>query len=327
MTTSSIGTNSRNYSTIALWWAACPANLVTATQTWEGECYNDSEFALTTTLTLSGVTTSDTYYPELRCAAGHSFVDNANKLTNALRYNQANGVAIKQSVNWQPAMTLNNSYLRLTGLQIFINGNYTQYINLFAPTMILRNCIFQKRTNTYEIVNNTGATLINCVLMTAGNGPAVLAYNSASKLYNCTLISLGSSSLGINKVYGGADSSIVKNCAIFGFSTAMDPGSWGAGTDYNASDDDTLPAGTHNLTSLTFANQFQNVAGASTLDLRTKTGNSLVAGTRDQTNTNDLDIVGQARSTTTPTIGAWEYVVGFSFLPILQRKTNTLLRR
>lgn len=35
-------------------------------------------------------------------------------------------------------------------------------------------------------------------------------------------------------------------------------------------------------------------------------------GTRDQTHTGDVDIVGTSRSTSTPTIGAWEYSSGAS---------------
>jgi hypothetical protein len=76
-TTSTIGTASRNYSTIQAWHDAF------STGGWIGECYNDAEFVEDVTMT--GKTTSATDYIELRTASGQSFRDHANKLTNALR--------------------------------------------------------------------------------------------------------------------------------------------------------------------------------------------------------------------------------------------------
>src|SRR5947209_3758092 len=94
--TKSIGSaGGRDYSTIALFIAALPANLVTADQQWIGECYNDSEFAIGSALAFSGITTDATRNIILRCASGQSFNDNAGKATNALRYNQTNGVGIR----------------------------------------------------------------------------------------------------------------------------------------------------------------------------------------------------------------------------------------
>jgi hypothetical protein len=62
------------------------------------------------------------------------------------------------------------------------------------------------------------------------------------------------------------------------------------------------------LVSKTFSNQFQSITSGSE-DFRVKAGADLInAGVRDQTYTNDLDIVGTTRSTTTPNIGAWEFL-------------------
>jgi hypothetical protein len=41
----SIGSNGRDYATIAAWFAAIPGNIVTLDQEWIGELYNDSLFA------------------------------------------------------------------------------------------------------------------------------------------------------------------------------------------------------------------------------------------------------------------------------------------
>jgi len=341
MTTSSIGSNSRNYATIPIWWAACPANLVTATQTWVGELYKDTVFEITFSgITLSGVTTSATYYAELRCASGQSFNDNANKLTNALRYNASNGVGILQTSAYLTVLTINCDYFNLIGVQIKSPSGYgasSRALMLTGTNIIVSNSIFECGGG-YAVVNMTstaGSKIINSVIVASASATGAVSTNYVNfYLYNCTLInSAGSAGTGVVKQsHASTNSSVVKNCAIFGFATSMTTGTWGADTDYNATDDaDAFPAGSNNLISLTKADQFENVAGLSTLDLRVKSGNSLGAGTRDQTNTNDLDIVGQSRSTSTPTIGAWEYVVAvvFSFLPIFNKKfitNNTLLR-
>jgi hypothetical protein len=69
----------------------------------------------------------------------------------------------------------------------------------------------------------------------------------------------------------------------------------------------TKSANVHTDIVLTVSNQFENI-GSGTEDFRVKAGADLInAGVRDQTYTNDLDIVGTTRSLTTPTIGAWEY--------------------
>jgi hypothetical protein len=163
------------------------------------------------------------------------------------------------------------------------------------------------------MVTAAGSKVVNSVIIASAASTGAVSTNYVNfYLYNCTLINTaGSTGVGVTKQgHASTNSSVVKNCAIFGFGTAITSGTWGADTDYNATDDgDAFPAGSNNL----------------------KSGNDLVAGTRDQTNTNDLDIVGQARSTSTPTIGAWEHAVavGFSFLPIFNKKfitNNTLLR-
>jgi hypothetical protein len=327
MTTSSIGSNSRNYATIALWWAACPANLVTATQTWEGECYNDSEFSLSASVNFLGVTQNATYFAELRCAAGHSFTDHANKLTNALRYNQSNGVAITNSAGYARCFGSIGAYMKIIGLQIKVTSNSSC---LYYLTGTVLNCILQTGASSRKIglENQPGSRIINSCLIMQSMDNAVQMIGGTHYIKNCTIFYLNATS-GSALVQSYTTSCIVSNCAIFNCTTAFS-GTWGSGTDYNATSASSLPTGTHNLTSLTTADQFENVSSLSTLDLRAKSSGSLDgAGTRDQSYTNDLDIVGQSRSTSTPTIGAWEYVTGFSFLPVFNKKfitNNTLLR-
>jgi hypothetical protein len=84
-----------DYSTLQAWEDACPANLVTADQIWQGQCKNQ-EFALNATvLNIAGTTTDATRYIELTTEAGASFRDHASKATNALRYDATKGAGIR----------------------------------------------------------------------------------------------------------------------------------------------------------------------------------------------------------------------------------------
>jgi hypothetical protein len=152
--------------------------------------------------------------------------------------------------------------------------------------------------------------MVNCVIIdkqTTPSGVTVRCDGYASIL-NCTIVrdsGLTGTTTGINETTGATP--LIKNTAVFGFTTAVATGTYDAASDYNASDDTTTP-GSNSLDSLTYASQFQDTAG-SDCDFRALSSGSLDgAGTRDQTNTNDLDIIGQSRSTTAPTIGAWEVV-------------------
>jgi hypothetical protein len=97
----------------------------------------------------------------------------------------------------------------------------------------------------------------------------------------------------------------VSNCAIFGCATAIQSGG-SLGAEYCATDAATFGiAGTGNVEALVYADQFVSAFN----DFRAKASGSLDgAGLRVQSATNDVDIVGRARSTSAPTIGAWEVI-------------------
>lgn len=123
--TSSIGTASRDYSTIQAWEDASPADLTSVDQIWRGECYNDATFsnAGSTVLTVSGTTTDSTRYKELTCAAGQSFSDNASVQTNALACSQSNGVLLTASGSFQSVVQINEANFHISGLQIAQTGS------------------------------------------------------------------------------------------------------------------------------------------------------------------------------------------------------------
>ena len=67
--TETIGTDTRDFSTIIAWEAALPSNLVTADEIRIGECYKDSVFT-DNDLVINGLTTDGTRYVQLIAAMG-----------------------------------------------------------------------------------------------------------------------------------------------------------------------------------------------------------------------------------------------------------------
>lgn len=303
--TNTIGTSSRNYSTLQAWEDACPANLVTDDKIWRGECYNDSEFttAGNNLLSMGGITTDSTRYLELTAASGQSFADHANKTTNALDYNQSYGVAIRTTGSYGNGAVGLNSYARLSRVQIKADASNSYTLDCGGNNRIT-GCIIRNAASSANkpiVFFSSSDHLINCLLI----GAAGLQVQGTPTLHNCTVIGNGGTAFQCS--YGATV--VATNTAVYNF-TSMIGGSGGftSGSNYNSTD---LSAptnwGANSQASKTFSSQFQNT----TTDFRTKSTADLVgAGTREQTYTADLDIIGSARSTTVPWIGAFEIAAG-----------------
>jgi hypothetical protein len=310
----------KDYASIAAWLAGAntvyPSGLVVADVIWKGVLYKEGggtngEWSITSETAITTICDS-TRYLWLTAAPGASFTDNANKLTNALRYNNANGVAVLSAVSglgvFKTDSVANNQKLVVTGIQF--SGTGTAYFGYFNNGSItLDSCIIE-----YGNYLSYGAfSAVNSLLKItdAAVGCCNQWSSAVNSIRNCVVIGNSSSASAFLIGNYAPTGQILKNNAIFGFSTIRTDANSKLDTTnstYNATD---LAAfgwsATGNLVSKTFANQFENI-GSGTEDFRVKTGADLInAGTRDQTYTNDLDIVGSARSLTTPTIGAWEY--------------------
>lgn len=298
-TTFSVGSSGRTYTTIQAAWNALPATFV---DDYVFELYNDSTF--TTGTVLSGKTVGS-FTLTIKCAAGHSFCDHASKLTNPLRPEQSHGVLINYPGGNVIEIGVNN--VIVDGLQINSVANCV-YQSASGANVLIRNCVAQTSVTStssgpYKMIDGT---VVNSVAICTASGVGGMSDGGSAKFYNVTAVQIGGGgSFGFR---GNYDTPVCNNCVSMGFGTAFRSGVTG---NYNASDQ-ASPPGANSVASLTFANQFENVAGAGTMDFRVKAGSGLVAGTRDATNTADLDIVKSARSTTTPTIGAWEYVTAGS---------------
>jgi hypothetical protein len=286
--------------------AATPANLVTADEQWNITIGESAAGVYEWTISVDNIfgsrTTDATRYITLSAQAGKSFKNNANKLTNALRYNGANGVAL--SIGGGNYFVLPN-FTRISNLQI--KGGFA--ID-FGGDHKLNDCIIS-RQGFSSAAQNQNSVWTNVLWVTDTNSPFLNTGNAnrAREFHNCHFWAYapGASSYWATGDYGVF---LLKNCTLFGFvgvTNAGAPGSY-TGSVNNSTDLASVPAGfSGTLLSQTTANQFQNVTAGSE-DFRVKAGAGLInAGVRDQTYTNDLDIVGSARSITTPTIGVWEY--------------------
>lgn len=312
--TKTIGTSSRDYSTLQAWADALPANLVTADQEWIGECYNDSEFLKTTSgtfLSITGHTTDATRDIILRCATGQSFRDNASVNTNPLKYDQSKGVGIQITADYSTLISILNDYVTLDGLQIKNTKGGT-------------DCVLM--SGVYA-----GRTVKNCIVDNSGNGGSkhgVYMYSSTSSTFNTVCIQRGTSNafylgdggkaryctaikpsdgFAAGSGFAGAyNNSLALSCASFGFGTGFDSNYTDASCGYNGTDKASAP-GSNNKTSITYNSTSPFVSGTgTTLDATPIGGTNLAAnGFYDASYATDIKKYTRANP---PTIGCWEIV-------------------
>jgi len=302
------GATTRAFPSITTWVGGAPASLVTKDWIWKGELYKEGAGAngeWTSTADSSFAATTDaTRYFLLTTAAGQSFKDNAGKLTNALRYNAANGVAVSFG-NSQFLLNTNtgSSTLYVDGIQ-FSGGTYnSRTVNSSSGQTYLSNCILK---------NGQIRGFVSCVNVLAFQDYTASFWVTPGYVFgqyfrNCTLY--GNNTSSAFATVSSDTAFVLKNCAVFGYTAvAATTSSFTSGScSNNATNLSSVGFGSSNVVSLTGSSQFTSLTGGSE-DFRILAGSGLInVGVRDQTYTNDLDIVGSARSLTTPTIGAWEF--------------------
>lgn len=309
MTDKVIGTGG-DYTTIASWFAACPANLVSSTQTWRGLLKNET-FTLTSAVTFSGITTSSTYYIELTTDTGASFADNGSVQTNALRYNASNGAAIACTTAYVvPLVNTASMHLRLTKLQARLSSLAASRVVDASNNTIIDRCIFEGQggaSGAVVALYGSGSRVSNSVLInrkSSSPGPAASIGDGAS-LYNCTLAATAAT--GSVALVGSYGTPTVRNCAAFGFTSIKSGGNTPTYTTC-ATDIASPPSGWTG--SLTGSSQFESLTDGSH-DFRAKSGGAIIdAGTTDSTYA-ATDIAGTSRpSGSSYDIGAWELVQG-----------------
>lgn len=318
-TTVTVGTSARQYATLQAAWNALPATLG---DDYIFELYADSEFTggLSTPAsakTMSGRTVT------IRPATGQGFRDHANRLTNPLRYNASNGVGIAAAAWMSHVIDIDVPGIILDGLQIRntdsgAGGAVGARQSSLSTTLTVRNCILEASGTDRNVIeaDYPVLTATNNVIVQRNAGGTGLKMNAGGSAKGNTIVYVGagtSSGMGLRVEWNQATAA---DNAVFGFTTAFgtaNGGTYHSSSDYNATDQAAIGTGvgTHNLTSLTFGDQFE--AGRGTIgseDLRVKAGASLIgAGITDGALT--LDIVGQTRANP-PTIGAWEFAAAGS---------------
>ena len=308
MATKSIGLTGRDYSTLSAW--ASYVNALSLSAPEVGEVYTDSgAVADTTAVSIGGYTgSSSTNTVTLKAAASNSFYDNANKLTNALRYNASNGAALTNSVGYADAYTINGANFFIDGLQFRSSSGVASKCLVGKAAKITRT-IIQHQGSSAALT--TEFEVENVAIVTKGSASqGMFMIGTGPKATDVTVVaSTASSNTGIGQSYSSG--ALVKNCAVAGFTTdysgtvsasstnnATDKGSFG-GTNYGGS----------GQTSLVATTEWENVTSGSE-DLRIK---STSAKLKDNGATTGpaYDIVNTTRSAPYD-IGAWEYSSGVS---------------
>lgn len=313
--TKSIGTATRDYSTFALFEAAIPANLVTADEQWIGEAYNDSVFSVAgTVLNIAGHTTDATRDIIVRCASGESFKDHADAATNRLYPNDSYGVKMRTTSSWSQGIEITDANVTIDGIQFDTAGNSGFLGTLNQDNITVIDCVSESDGEwAIFALNHSGVSIVNTVIIMADDREAIRFNESGSndpQLINCTILSpsdVTSTNNAIDSGYG-SNHGIVKGCLILGFNGVTDGNANATSSDYNTTDNSTVEGGSNDTVSVTYANQIEATT-ATTIDARLKSGSDAEGAATAYAETNDLDIIGQARHATAPDCGAWEYTV------------------
>ena len=326
--TASIGTNGRTYSTIALWVASIPANLVTDGNARVGQMYNDSEFLLTSGIGLNGFTTDATHFIQLTTGPGQSFRDNPNTQIFPLNYNQSLGVGIANNTGGAGigVQATTQDFLSISNIQMrnVSNGDANLYFGgSTAGANILSYCILRSGTTGGGGIRCVGLqgtlTCINCAFISTATGAGSNftsmigvwggGSNGTINVSNVTVaIASGAQTTG-NGFLPSSGAWNIFNCACYGWASGFATSAGSTSGSNNASDL-TIPFGTSNQASTTYANQFVNITSG-TQDYRLVAGANLVNTGSTQTTyiPNSDDIVGTHRPQQSNwDIGASEFI-------------------
>ena len=237
---STIGTSSRDYSTIQAWETAVDGDLVTNNTIQKGETYNDSTF--TAGVIIDGSTTDSTHYMWLTVASGERHNGTAGT-----------GVVINMSSDGYPVRIRDPytlvEWLEVTNWSSVTSGYRGIYINVGSFSTVRNNLVHDSTQIDNDGINDiTGNNEVynNIIYNITGDGFSAGA--DTTKVYNNTIYNVS--------VYGIANGDS-RNNLIIGSGTA-DYKSTGANSNYNISSDATAP-GTNSITNITAASLFQNV--------------------------------------------------------------------
>lgn len=334
--TNSIGSaGGRDFATIPLWIASIPVDVVASGNSYVGQCYNDSEF-LNQGISFNGLITDDTTHTvTLTAAPGQSFCDNPNRQTNALRYNQANGAAIRNTISLA-IYGGNITGLIISRLQISTIASSDAPMVAIGPnglgnTPIISQCLCVSGSS--GVLRGVAFRVYNCILIDqSGSVQPSLSFGDHGFAVANSVIVVPTGSTTITNAIGlsaSGNSCTITNSAVFGCTNFIfNPGGQTIAGSNNASDV-SIPFGSSNQTPLTFANQFQDITTA-TQDWRVITGSGLI--NNGVTDTADIpaavDIVDTSRPQSTAwDIGHWELQFGATTVTVDWNTGTSIVQR
>ena len=310
MSTDLIGAG-ETYTTIGTWESAIPT---TMTEDERGQLKDE---VFTETVVIAGQTPG-AFKIVLECASGASFKDQVTPASGPLRYNTSNGAGLTQSVNFGQTLELTTPKTQVIGVQIKNTRNATaaQGIKVNGNDCILEDCIVEAFGTVIQVNSATGANVSNTVLVALGAANTAINCNTTGFVGNFLTCVRPSNITAAGTMFDtGAftNDAVLKNSAVFGFSTFTDDVAEFSSITYCATDL-TAPSGTGNVGALTYADQFEESSTASAAhDFRAvSTGDLAGAGVADGSYTDD--ILDQTRADP-PYIGCFEILAAGGGLP------------
>jgi hypothetical protein len=209
--------------------------------------------------------------------AGQGFRDNANVLTNALRYNAANGAALFNHNATGSQYAFGDNVI-VDGLQLSTDITGTNLITLGSNSVLRNSIALNNGPSAAYCLSTAGTngTIENSILNNKGSGGGVQLQHSGWTITSSLIISTGATgTYGIRAGYS-TYSPLIKNTAIFNFTTDTDPSTVAAsGSTNNATDKSAFnPSsfGTAGQTSITSAEWTSVTSGSE--DFRVASGST-----------------------------------------------------
>lgn len=301
-----IGTGG-DYSTLQSWEDAAPANLVTSDQVWQGLVKNETFSSATNLLTIAGSTSDSTRYKELTTDAGASFIDNIG--SGDLRYNASNGAAISCTGGYAQAVTVTESYARMSKLQIQATATTTYGLHCTSGTNQDFNRLIVEGKFSTGIVElyDTKKLRNSLVVQRRSTTPTnIVRIRNGASAYNCTFVSTVAAATNGNT--GLYSAPTFQNCGFFNVGTVSTGGTAPSFTTCYT-DVGSPPSGCTTTAYATGSGaKFGSITDGSH-NFRVTSGSSLIdVGTTDSTNA-ATDILGTSRpSGSSYDVGCFEYV-------------------